>query len=158
MGSPWPGPPACPSPSGPTPRRTVHLFFPSSGRLLASAVVGLTNNGTTGDPRTSAHVVLELTVDRRRAAANQVLIRGGQIVQVPIQAVADVAAGRHTAGLAVRAQYDSAGQGDVLVSGASIIASAVPPAASASAPAGLSPPASGSAARGRSRTPTWAKK
>jgi hypothetical protein len=127
VGSPPPGPPACPSPSGPTPRRTVHLFFPSSGRLLASAVVGLTNDGAaTGDRRTSAHVVLELMVDRRRAAASQVLVTGGQIAQVPIQAVADVAAGRHTAGLAVRAQYDSAGQGDVLVSGASIIASAVP--------------------------------
>ncbi len=138
VGSPPPGPPACPSPSGPTPRRTVHLFFPSSGRLLVSAVVGLTNDGAAGDRRTFAQVVLELMVDRRRAAASRVIITVGQIVQVPIQAVAEVAAGRHTVGLAVRAQYDSAGQGDVLVSGASVIASAVPPAPPAGAPVGLS--------------------
>lgn len=128
VGSPPPGPPACPSPGGPAPNRTVHLFFPSFGRLLTSAVVGLTYHGAAGDPPATAHVMLELMVNRRRAAASQVVVSGGQIVQVPIQAVADVEAGRHTVGLAVRAEYDSVGQGDVLVSGASVVASAFPPA------------------------------
>jgi hypothetical protein len=127
LGSPPPGPPACPSPSGPPSSRMVHLFFPSSGRLWAFAIAGLTYHGAAGGPQTGAQVALELIIDRRRAAASQVIIARGQSVQVPIQTSTDVTAGRHTVGLSVRAEYDSIGQGDVFVSGASLVADALPP-------------------------------
>jgi hypothetical protein len=65
-------------------------------------------------------------VDQRRVAESQITSVGGQSVEVPIQALAAVSAGSHSAGLKVEVEYDSVGSGDVLVSGVSLIASALP--------------------------------
>lgn len=110
-------------PGGPTPGREVHVLFRSPGRLLISAVVSLKNEGA---PQTTAHITLGLNVDRKRVTASEITSAGGQATQVPVQALVDVPAGVYTAGLAVSAQYDSNGPGDVLVSSASLIASAFP--------------------------------
>jgi hypothetical protein len=107
----------------PTPGREVHVLFRSAGGLLVSAIVGLKNEGA---PQTTAHITLGLNVDRRRVAESQLTITGGQVVQMPIQTFVNVSAGSHTAGLGVRAEYDSSTLGDVLVSAASLIASALP--------------------------------
>lgn len=111
------------SPGGPTPGREVHILLRSSGRLLVSAVVSLKNEGS---PQTTSRITLGLTVDRHRVAENQIATTGGQIVQVPIQTLVNVLAGSHTAGVTVRAEYDSSTPGDVLVSATSVIASALP--------------------------------
>jgi hypothetical protein len=112
-----------PSRGGPTPGREVNVLFRSPGRLLISAIVGLENEGS---PSTTARIILELRVDRRHVAESQVTITGGQVIQVPIQALVNVSTGSHTAGLAVQAEYRSNGPGDVLVTGVSIIAGAFP--------------------------------
>jgi hypothetical protein len=85
--------------------------------------VNLKNEGA---PQTTARITLELNVDRRRAAESQITTTGGQVVQVSIQTFVNASAGSHTAGLAVRAEYDSGTPGDVLVSTASVVASTLP--------------------------------
>jgi hypothetical protein len=112
-----------PSRGGPTPGREVHVLIRSPGRLLISAIVGLKNEGS---PSMIANVTLELRVDRRHVTESQVTIAGGQVVQVPIQALVNVSTGSHTAGLAVRAEYHSSGPGDVLVTGVSVVAGVFP--------------------------------
>jgi len=109
--------------STPTPGREVHILLLSFGRLLVSAIVSLKNEGP---PETTARITFDLTVDRHRVTESHVTISGGQVLQVPIQTLVNVSAGSHTAGLAVTAEYDSSAPGDVLVSGASVIASALP--------------------------------
>lgn len=117
--------PPCVQPvrGGRTPGREVRTVFRSPGRLLASATVNLKDEGA---PSSAARITLGLNVDRQRVAENEMSITGGQTLQVPIQTLAGVPAGTHTTGLSVSAQYDSAGPGDVLVTSASVIASAVP--------------------------------
>lgn len=107
----------------PTPGREVHVTFRQAGRLLISAIVGLKNEGS---PSTTARIRLGLFVDRKRVAESELTITGGQATQVPVQTLAPVSAGSHTAGVAVSAEYGSSTPGDVLVSGASVIASALP--------------------------------
>lgn len=107
----------------PTPGREVHILFRSPGRLLVSAIVSLENEG---EPRTTASITLKLNVDLHPVAESHITISGGQVLQVPTQTLVNVSAGSHTGGLAVRAEYDSSAPGDVLVSGASVIASALP--------------------------------
>jgi hypothetical protein len=77
-------------------------------------------------PQTTARITLALNVDRRRLSESEITSVGGHAIQVPVQTLIDVPAGMHTARLAVSAQYDSSVPGDVLVSGASVIASAFP--------------------------------
>lgn len=108
---------------GPTPGREVHIRFRSSGRLLVSAIVGLKNEGA---PQTTAHVELSLNVDDRNVSVSHINPAGGQIVQVPIQALVNSSAGWHTVRVEVLADYTSSAPGDVLVSEASVIASALP--------------------------------
>jgi hypothetical protein len=108
---------------GPTPGREVHISLRSSGRLLVSGTVNLKNEG---DPQTTARITLQLDVDRRPVSESQTTIPGGQAVQIPIQTLANVPVGMHTAGLAVKAEYNSSTPGDVIVSSASVIASALP--------------------------------
>jgi hypothetical protein len=108
---------------GATPGREAHVLFRSPGSLLISAIVSLRNEGA---PQTTARVRLELRVDHQHITESQMTVPGGQGVQYPIQAVVHVSAGSHTAGLAVDAEYDSSGPGDVLVTATSIIASALP--------------------------------
>lgn len=122
---PPPGPPPCPASGrgGPTPGREVHVLLHSAGRLMVSGVVGLRNEGV---PQSSARITLGLNVDQRRVAESQITSVGGQSVEVPSQALAAVSAGSHSAGLKVEVEYDSVGSGDVLVSGVSLIASALP--------------------------------
>lgn len=108
---------------GPTPGREVHLLFRSAGRLLVSAIVSLYNQGA---PQTTAHITLQLNVDRHPVSESVTTTTGGQVLQVPIQTLVNVKAGSHTAGLEVSAQYGSSTPGDVLVSAASVIASALP--------------------------------
>jgi hypothetical protein len=109
---------------GPTPGREIHVLFRSRGRLLISAIVGLKNEASSS---TTANITLELIVDRHRVTESQITTTGGQAVQVPIQTLGNVSAGSHTVGLAVHAEYGSSGPGDLLVTSASIIASALPP-------------------------------
>ncbi len=117
-------PPCTPSPhGGPTPGREVHLSLPSSGRLLLTAIVGLNNQGT---QNTIARITLELNVDGNPVNESTVDSAGGQIVQVPIQALVNVSSGAHNAGLAVRAEYKSSGPGDVLVTTTSLVATSLP--------------------------------
>lgn len=117
--------PPCVQPArgGRTPGREVRIVLQSPGRLLVSAIVNLKDEGA---PASAARITLGLNVDRTRVAENEITTAGGQTIQVPIQTFAGVAAGTHTAGLSVSAQYDSAAPGDVLVTDASIIASAAP--------------------------------
>jgi hypothetical protein len=56
-----------------------------------------------------------------------VTVAGGQTVQVPIQGFANVAAGPHTAGLAIESQQQClSSPGRVVVSNVSVSASAFP--------------------------------
>ena len=117
--------PPCPASGrgGPTPGREVHVLLHSAGRLMVSGVVGLRNEGV---PQSSARITLGLNVDQRPVAESQITSVGGQSVEVPIQALAAVSAGSHSAGFEVEVEYDSHGSGDVLVTGVSLIASALP--------------------------------
>ena len=118
-------PPPCTPPilSGATPGREVSIDMQAHGGLLVSAVAGLKNEGSA---QTKAGVTLAVVVDGRSVAQSKVTSTGGQLLQVPVQAVEDVSAGKHTVGLAVEAEYSSNAAGDVLVSPVSIVASAVP--------------------------------
>lgn len=107
--------------NGPTPHRELSAVLRSHGRLSLSALVGVKNEGS---PSTSARIILELRIDHRTVAEDETTSSGGQAIQVPIQAVASLSAGRHTAGLSVRADYGSSGGGDVLVTATSLIATA----------------------------------
>jgi hypothetical protein len=108
---------------GPTPGREVHLLFRSAGRLLVSAIVSLKNEGA---PQTTARITLKLDVDRHPVSESFTTTTGGQVLQVPIQTLVNVSAGSHTSGLEVSAEYRSSTPGDVLVSGSSVVASALP--------------------------------
>jgi hypothetical protein len=117
-------PPCVPSRlAGPTPGREVRIHFRAPGRLLVSAIVSLKNEGT---PPTTSHVELSLNVDDRNVSVSQINPVGGQIVQVPIQALVNSSAGWHTVRVEILADYKSSAPGDVLVSEASVIASAFP--------------------------------
>jgi hypothetical protein len=108
---------------GQTPGREVRITLRTAGLLLVSATVNLKDEGT---PTSDARIAVGLNVDRKRVAETEITITGGQLLQVPIQTLASVLAGKHTAGLSVSAQYDSAGPGDVIISNASVIVSAAP--------------------------------
>jgi hypothetical protein len=108
-----------------SPGREVHLLLRSAGRLVASAIAGLRNEGP---PNTTAQVSLRLIVDGCRAEGSETVLDGGRSAQVPIQLFAKAAPGWHTIGVEVSASYSSYAPGDVLVSPVSVIASAFPPA------------------------------
>jgi hypothetical protein len=118
-------PPCMPGSATYTGGREVHLDLRSPGRLFVSAVAGLKNEG---QPETHAHVTLAVVVDRHLILRTASSCAGGQSLQVPIQALVNVGAGIHTAGLAIEASYDSATPGDVVVAPVSIVAGALPPA------------------------------
>ena len=121
--------PPCPPPvhGGTTPGREVHLYLHASASLLASAIVGIQNGS---EPQTAAaRVTLCVDVDHNCVAESHVTISGGQMLQVPVQALRTVSSGSHTAGLEVEAGYSSPGNGNVLVSSTSLIATALPGAA-----------------------------
>ncbi len=103
--------------------RSVHIDFRSAGHLLVSAIASLHNEGA---PETIAAITLTLDVDRHPVSESATTIAGGQVLQVPIQTLASVSAGSHTAGLEVSAEYRSSTPGDVLVTRTSVIASALP--------------------------------
>jgi hypothetical protein len=103
--------------------REVRLQLKSGGPLLVSAIAGLRNEG---QPQTRAHVTLAIVVDGQVAAESSVTSAGQGSSQVPIQVLVGASRGSHLAGLAVRASYDSAGPGDVVVAPVSITATALP--------------------------------
>jgi hypothetical protein len=72
-------------------------------------------------------VTVRVIVDHRVASEGQIEMQGGQLVQVPAQALASVAAGAHAVGLSIQA-HCSARPENVLVAPVSIIATALPPA------------------------------
>jgi hypothetical protein len=117
--------PPCTPPvlGGATPGREVHVHFRSSGRLSVLAITSLKNEG---GPQTTARITLRLNVDRHRVAESQLSTAGGQLIQAPIQTLASVSKGSHTAGLAVSAEYSSSAPGDIIVVTTSIVASALP--------------------------------
>ena len=118
---PTPGPaPDLVAPSGGrTPGREVHLHFQADGRLAVSATARLESEGA---PQTKVRVGLELIVDEQHVSYSEVTVAGGQIVQAPIQAFKNVAAGPHTAGLAIYAQQCLSSPGRVVVSSVTVSA------------------------------------
>jgi hypothetical protein len=109
----------------PRPRREMHLLLRSAGRLVASAIAGLRNDGP---PNTTAHVSVSLFVDGCDAASSETALDGGRAVQAPIQLFGKAAPGWHTIGVQLNASYSSYEPGDVFVSPVSLIATVLPPA------------------------------
>jgi hypothetical protein len=119
-----PAPDLAPPPlGGPTPGREAHLYFQAAGQLAASATARLESESA---PQTSIRIRLELRVDQKRVSQSEVTVAGGQIVQAPIQGFKEVAAGAHTAGLAIEAEQCLSSPGRVVVSNVSVSASAFP--------------------------------
>jgi CO/xanthine dehydrogenase FAD-binding subunit len=113
-----------PPQEGPTPGREVHLHFQASGRLAVSAIARLENESAAQTP---ILVFLELRIDQDEASRTYVTVAGGQIVQAPIQAFKNVAAGPHTAGLAIESQQQClSSPGHLVVSNVSVSANAFP--------------------------------
>ena len=113
-----------PPEEGPTPGREVHLDLQAGGRLVVSATVGLQNESATPTP---ILVFLELRIDQNEVYRSSVTVARGETVQAPIQASKQVAAGSHTAGLAIESQQQClGGRGRLVVSNVSLSASAFP--------------------------------
>jgi len=109
---------------GPTLGREVHLHFQAGGRLAVSATARLENESA---PQTRIRVMLQLRVDEDEVSRTEVTVEGGQIVQAPIQGFKYVAAGPHTAGLAIESQQQClSSPGRLVVSNVSVSASAFP--------------------------------
>jgi hypothetical protein len=108
---------------GPTPGREVRIRCRHSGPLMVSAILNLKNEGA---PQTTAHVEFSLNIDNKNVSVSQVNLVSGQIVQVPLQALVNASVGWHTVRVEVAADYTSSTPGDVVVSEASVIASALP--------------------------------
>lgn len=119
-------PPLVPAHGGPTPGREVAVTFPRAGDLVISAIVGLTDESAVQTP---VPIMLELIIDRQRALVDEVTVTGGQVTQVPIQTVRKLSAGKHTAGIAVRANGCLNGPGHLRLTHVSLMASASPEAA-----------------------------
>jgi hypothetical protein len=119
-------PPPCPPPvrTYSTPGRTLRLSVRSAGWLLITAVAGLNDHGA---PQASANVTLRVIVDKKVESETQTKVTGGQVAQVPTQALVSVSAGSHTVGLSIDADYSSRPE-NVLVAPVSIIATALPAA------------------------------
>jgi hypothetical protein len=116
----------CPAPARRgirTPGREVGLKLRTPGELLASAIVGLRDDG---QPDTTANVQVHLIVDGRSAAASSVVLAGGEQIQTPIQVLHRVSPGSHTVGLQLEASYSSYAPGEVIVTPVSLVASALP--------------------------------
>jgi hypothetical protein len=116
----------CPTPARRgirTPGREVGLSLRTPGQLLASAVVGLHDDG---QPDTTATVQLHVIVDGISVSTGSVVVAGGQQIQAPIQALRRVSSGHHTVGVALGASYSSSAPGEVVVSPVSLVASALP--------------------------------
>jgi hypothetical protein len=105
-----------------SPGHELHINVRFAGRLLVSAIAGLTDHGA---PEASANVTVQVIVDKNVESEVQTKITGGQVVQVPTQALISVSAGAHTVGLAVEADYSSRPE-NVFVAPVSIIARALP--------------------------------
>jgi hypothetical protein len=127
-----PAPPCVPPHvGGATPHRTVTVHLRFAARLIASAVLAVEKQGT---PATYAEVRTALLVDARPTTQSTTTgelttattIRGGQTLQVPLQAVVSVPAGTHTIGVYDQAEYFGSGPGDVVIGPISLIVSALP--------------------------------
>lgn len=125
-GPSFPGepPPPCVPPirTYSAPGHELHLKVSSAGRLLISAVVGLSDQGTSG---ASATVIVRVIVDERTESEDQARLTSGQSFQVPAQALVPVSAGAHTIGLSIEADYSSRPE-NVLVAPVSIISTTLP--------------------------------
>jgi len=117
-------PPPCVAPvqTYSAPGHQLHLSAHSAGRLLISAVAGLNDRGA---PAASAKVTVRVIVDNTIASESQTEVTGGQVLQVPAQALIPVSAGAHTIGLSIEANYSSRPE-NVLVAPVSIIATTLP--------------------------------
>lgn len=118
-----------PPPCGPTPLlfaegREVQIHLKAPGRIYASVVVGLKNEGQIG---THADVMIGVVVDGHAIVRTGTTSAGGQTTQVPLEAVVRAKAGEHTIGVAIQAEYHSPTRGDVIVTPVSIVAGAMPP-------------------------------
>ncbi len=122
-GPPGPAPDLAPPPDqGPTPGREVHLHFQADGRLAVSATARLENESAEPDG-----VFLELRIDQHEVSRSYVTVAAGQTVQTPIQGFKKVAAGPHTAGLAIESQQQClSSPGRLVVSNVTVSASAFP--------------------------------
>jgi hypothetical protein len=118
-------PPVVPVHGGPTPGREVTMAFPRAGDFVVSGIVGLTDESAVQTP---VPITLELIIDRRPALVDEVTVIGGQVTQVPIQTVRKVSAGKHTTGVAVRANGCLNGPGHLRLTHVSLVASASPSA------------------------------
>jgi hypothetical protein len=121
----------CPTPPllcGPAPQpivvgREVHDYLLERGRLLVSAIVGLSYAGPVGD---TAHVKFWLDVDKRHVVEELVTITVGQALQVPLQALASVSSGRHSVAVEAFTSHGEAEYGQVILRHVSLIATALP--------------------------------
>jgi hypothetical protein len=117
--------PPCPPPflGGDGSVRPLHLTVGTAGRLLVSVVAGMRNAGASG---TTATITVAIIVDGHALSRRQVMLLGGEQVQVPLQALVSIPAGKHTLGFGDNAEYSSRGPGDVFVQPVSIIATTLP--------------------------------
>lgn len=73
-------------------------------------------------------MTVRVIIDDRVASEGQTEMTGGQLLQVPAQALVPATAGTHTVGISIDADY-SARPENVFVAPVSIIATVLPPAA-----------------------------
>jgi hypothetical protein len=104
------------------PGHEVRISVRSAGSLLISAVAGLSDQGPA---QAGANVTVSVIVDDNVVREIQTKMTGGQVLQLPTQALVPVSAGAHTVGLSVGADY-SVRPENVLVAPLSIIAMALP--------------------------------
>jgi hypothetical protein len=104
------------------PGHQLNVSVHSAGRLLVSAVVGIDDQGA---PGATGRVTARVIVDKHVESEAQTEVSGGQIFQVPAQALVPVSAGAHTIGLSIEADYSSRPE-NILVAPVSIIATTLP--------------------------------
>ncbi len=124
---PGQAPPPCIPPQRtyvPAPHQ-LHISLHSAGHLSITAVIGLNDHGTS---QATANVTVRVIIDDRVASESETEMTGGQLLQVPAQALVPATAGTHTVGISIEADY-SARPENVLVAPVSIIATILPPAA-----------------------------
>jgi hypothetical protein len=110
-----------PPPGGKTPGKELHLTVGGQGRLIATATVDIADESSS-----PASLELELIADRKRLQRTQITVAGNENVQVPIEGVANVVAGPHTVGLEALPEECLRSPGQLRMTQATIIASALP--------------------------------
>jgi hypothetical protein len=108
----------------PFPGREVVVRLAAPGRLLLTAIVGLSSTAPTG---ANAAVTLHFVLDRVRVGAGEkVVLGGGEHVQAPAQLLVDAARGAHAITLEEDVHYGYYQPGDVTVSPVSLVVTELP--------------------------------